>query len=129
MQCAIVGSKIYKRAAFAAYYLVQHSVVVALVFASHNQHYGSLHGLHGYVAGINISGLGIIDVGHSVFHGYALQPVLYARETDEALAYDLLVDAETLGRKVCCESIALIVYTYLRKTQAEFYEVAIVKWL
>ena len=68
-------------------------VVIALVFASHNQHHGSLHGLHSYIASINISGLGIIDVGHSVFHGYALQPVLYAGETDEALAYDLLVDA------------------------------------
>ena len=113
VQLGVVGSKIYQSTAFLSYQIVYCRIVVAFVLSSQNQYSRSVDGLQGNVAGVDIGGFGVVDIGDSVFYSDFFQTVLNAGEIFETLSDCFVVNSHCFTCEVGGQGVASVVYAWL----------------
>ena len=77
--------------------LLDFRVVVAFVLAAEDEHRWGGHALEGIPCGIDVGGLGVVDVAHAVDGGYVFQAVFHGLEVFERLADAVFLDMERGG--------------------------------
>ena len=92
MKLLIVGTEIYYGTTLLTYKGLNRLIIITLVLTSDDEYGGSGHALKSIPTGIDIGGLGVIDVLHTTNTTDFLQPMFNTREVAKALTYYLLFD-------------------------------------
>ena len=95
--------------AFLANQLVNLAIVIALVRATENQYGRGGHALQRVPAGIDVGGLGVINVAHSFDRRHVLQTMVHTSKLLQALANHIVVNMQDLCCQTCCHGVILVV--------------------
>ena len=92
VELGVVGAQIDEGATFAPHEVVEGGVVVALVKTADNEHGGGGLRVERHEAGIDVGGLGVVDIVHAVEVAHAFQTVFHAGEIGKAAGEGLDID-------------------------------------
>ena len=74
----------------------------------------------GVPCGVYVRGLGVVDILHTGYFEYRLEPVLYGRECFQAVSYHLVADAGRLRRDGCGHRVVDVVPAAQREFAKEY---------